>query len=106
MLEVVGAVRGHHRLDLSGIVGPVPELHPQRRAETLHPHLVRRLEPAVRAHGVAIRAEDQLDRVDQRAVQVEQECGERHAGSYPASNNTAATSAAPGVSLSWCEGTS
>src|SRR5438309_11642409 len=64
MLEVVGAIRGYHRLDLGGIVGPVPELHPQRRAEALHPYFIRRLEPAMRAHGVAIRAEDQLDRVD------------------------------------------
>src|SRR5439155_896629 len=68
MLEVVSAVGGDHRFDLRGIVGPIPELHPQRRAEAFHPHLVRRLEPTVRAHGVAIRAEDQLDRVDQRAI--------------------------------------
>src|SRR5439155_1530127 len=60
---------------------PGPCRQPQRRAESLHPYFIRRLEPAMRAHGVAIRAEDQLDRVDQRAVQVEQESGKRHAGS-------------------------
>src|SRR2546422_6566097 len=77
MLEVVSAVGGDHRLDLCRIVGPVPELDRQRRAEALHPDLVRRLEPAVRAHRVAVRAQDQLDRVDEGAVQVEQEGGDR-----------------------------
>ena len=80
VLEVVGAVRGHHGLDLGGILGPVVELHPERRPEALHPHLVRRLEPAMGAHGVPVRSQDQLDRVDECAVEVEEKRGE-HAGS-------------------------
>ena len=78
--EIVGAVRRHHGLDLGGVLGEVAELHPQRRAQPLHPDVVRRLMPAVQAHGVAVRAEDQLDGVDERAVEVEEKGGERHAG--------------------------
>ena len=78
--EVVGAVRRHHGLHLGGIIGPVAELHPERRPEALHPQLVRRLEPAMDAHGVPVGSQDQLDRVDERAVEVEKKGGE-HAGS-------------------------
>ena len=48
---------------------------------TLGRPLVRGLKATVGAHGVAVGAEDQLDRIDERAVEVEQEGGERHAGS-------------------------
>ena len=71
--EVVVAVCRHHGLDLDRVLGELAELHPQRGAQPLHPDLVRRLVPAVYAHGVAIRAQDQLDGVDERAVEVEEE---------------------------------
>ncbi len=76
--EVVGAVGLDHGADLGGIGGPVAELYPQRRAEARHPDVVGRLDAAVGFEGVAIRLEDQLDGVDQRSVEVEQERGERH----------------------------
>ena len=78
--EVVRAVSRYHGLDLGGVLGEVAELHPQRGAEPLHPDVVGRLVPAVQAHRVAVGAEDQLDGVDERAVEVEKESGERHAG--------------------------
>ncbi len=71
--EVVGAVRRHHGLDLGGVFGEVAELHPQRGAQPFHPDVIRRLMPAVQPHRVAVRAQDQLDGVDERAVEVEEE---------------------------------
>ena len=77
--QVVGPVGGHHRFDLGRVFAETAELHPQRCAQPFHPDVVRGLLPAVRAQRVAVRPEDELDRVDERAVQVEQESGERHA---------------------------
>ena len=71
--EVVGPIRRHHGLDLGGVLGELPELYPQRSTQPLHPDVVRRLLAAVLAHGVTVGAKDQLDGVDQGAVEVEQE---------------------------------
>ena len=78
--EVVPAVRLHHLLDLFLILGDLPELGPQRCAEALDPHVVggQRLVGAVQRHGVAIGAEDQLDGIDDRAIEVKEKRGERH----------------------------
>ena len=78
--EVVGAVGLHHRLDLFLVLGDLPELRPKRRAEALDPQVVgrHRLAATVLRHRVAVGAQDQVDRVDDGAVEVEEESGEGH----------------------------
>ncbi len=78
--EVVGAVGLHHRLDLFFVIGDLPELRPEWCAQALDPHVVgrRRLVAAVLRHRVAVGAQDQVDGVDDRAIEVEQEGREGH----------------------------
>jgi len=78
--EVVGAVGLHHRLDLFFILGDLPELRPQRRAQALDPHVIgrHRLMAAVQRDRVTVRAQDQLNGIDDRAIEIEEEGREGH----------------------------
>src|SRR4029077_1045740 len=50
----------------------------ERFAEPFEPQRVRHGLAAVDSHGVAVGLEDQLDRIDQGAVEIEQDCLEAH----------------------------
>ena len=78
MREIVRAVCLHHPLDFFLVVGDLSELRPQRRAEAFDPQVVGwlRLVAPMQLHRVTVGAQDQLDGVDDRAIEVEQEGGE------------------------------
>ena len=80
MGEVVGPVRLDHPLDLFLILRDLSELRPQRRAEAFDPHVVgrHRLVAAMELHRVAVGPKNQLDGIDDRAIEVEEERRERH----------------------------
>jgi hypothetical protein len=100
VLEVVAPVGRDHRLDLARVGGQLRELPAQRAAEAGEPGLGLGFRPPVQAQRVRVAAPDQLDRVDQRAVEVEQEGVQRapHAARMVADrlaiHNAAATAAA------------
>jgi hypothetical protein len=69
---VVGAVRRHHRSHVGGVPRELRELHVERAADAAAPERVVVPVEAVLEEHVAERAADQLDRIDERAVEVEQ----------------------------------
>ncbi len=62
-----------HRFQLLGRLGEALELNPQRPPHGVHPLLVGRDTPEMLAHRVTVRAEYEVQRVDQRPVEVEQD---------------------------------
>ena len=62
-----------HCLDEIGIRRHRTKLLPERSAEPVPPHRVRRLLAEMRRGRVPIAAKDQLDRIDERAVEIEKE---------------------------------
>src|SRR5690349_14547885 len=109
MREIVGAICLDHPLDLFLVRRDLAELRPERRTESLDPHVVggHRFICAVQLHRVSVGAEDQLDRIDDRAVEVEEESAESHAMNL-ASRHTisaATSSTLPGASPTPAGGT-
>ena len=70
--QVVLAIRGDHRLELPEVVAPLGELHAERRADASKPVIVGARRDAVGGEGVMVAVEDQADRIDERAVEIEQ----------------------------------
>jgi hypothetical protein len=69
--EMVLAIGRDHGLDEVRILGDRRELLPKGRSQSLAPHRVRRRDREVALGRVAIGAEDEIDGVDERAVEIE-----------------------------------
>ena len=74
MLQVVGSVRLQHCVDFGLLLGEAPELIPEGPAKRTDPHIVGRVLALMHRHCVPETPEDEIHRVDERAVDVEQEC--------------------------------
>ena len=72
MKVMVFAVSDHHLLDEVCIRSDRAELLAQGRAQPVKPNLVGRQLAHVRSGGVTVAAKNELDRVEQRAVEIEE----------------------------------
>ncbi len=78
MLELKLAIASDEPVDLGLVADELAEGVDERPPDQRAPFVVGRRASFVALEGVAHRAQDQLDRVDQRAVEVEQQGGGRH----------------------------
>ena len=73
VLDVELAVRRDHRVDLGRVARMTRELPLERPPETAHELALVVGDAAVLAHRVGVRTADQLDRIDERSVEVEED---------------------------------
>src|SRR5690349_19006380 len=100
MLVLIGAIPREERRDLLVALRVRTQLRNERRADSRDPLLLGRNSPMPPLEGVAGGAEQQLDRVDERSVEVEEHRGRtrepRHRGMVTRKPSSAETSAAGG----------